>query len=101
MFYIAASKGVEMADPTENNLVDDDDAFYTLVPEQGLCLVGDVILNLRRINIIRRLEGKTLVYHSGAAEPVILPLRAFEQIRDAVFTVDDLDDDEELDDDED
>lgn len=79
----------------------DDGEFYTLVPEQGLCLIGDDILNLRKISLIRRLEGKTLVYCPGMAEPVILPLRAFDQIRDAVFAADDLDDDDEEYDDDD
>lgn len=79
-----------------------DDSFYTLVPEQGLCLVGDDIINLKKVAVIRKIEGKTLVYYAGTAEPVILPLRAFDQIRDAVFAIDDLDDDEEeeLDDEE-
>lgn len=76
----------------------DDDSFYTLVPEQGLCLIGDDILNLRKISLIRRLEGKTLVYCPGMADPVILPLKAFDQIKDAVFAAEDLDDDEDFDD---
>lgn len=76
----------------------DDDNYYTLVPEQGLCLVGDDILNLKKISIIRKLEGKTLVYHAGGVEPVILPIQAFEQIRDAVFAMDDMDDDEDFED---
>ena len=82
--------------------VPDDDTYYTLVPEQGLCLIGDNILNLRKISLIRKLEGKTLVYCPGTNEPVILPVKAFDQIRDAVFAADDLDDDEEdFDEDED
>ena len=79
----------------------DPDNFYTLVPEQGLCLVGDDIINLKKVSIIRKIEGKTLVYCSGLPEPVILPIKAFDQIRDAVFAIDDLDDDEDdLDDEE-
>lgn len=78
----------------------DDEAYYTLVPEQGLCLIGDDILNLKKISLIRKQEGKTLVYCPGVAEPVILPAKAFEQIRDAVFAAEDLDGDDEFDDDE-
>ena len=78
----------------------DDDSFYTLVPEQGLCLVGDDIVNLRKVSLIRKLEGKTLVYCPGMKEPVILPLTAFDRIRDAVFAAEDLDDDEFDDEDE-
>ena len=76
----------------------DDDNFYSLVPEQGLCLVGDDIINLKKIALIRKQEGKTLVYRSGVAEPVILPVRAFDQIKDSVFAMDDLDDDEDYED---
>lgn len=85
---------------TDASNIFDDDSFYTLVPEQGLCLIGDDILNLRKISLIRRLEGKTLVYCPGMAEPVILPLKAFDQIKDAVFAAEDLDDDEDFEDDE-
>ena len=81
--------------------VPDDDTYYTLVPEQGLCLIGDDILNLRKISLIRKLEGKTLVYCPGMGEPVILPLKAFDQIRDAVFAADDLDDEEDFDEEDD
>jgi hypothetical protein len=78
-----------------NELTLDDGNFYTLVPEQGLCLLGDDIVNLKAAACIRKLDGKTLVYYAGVAEPVILPARAFDQIRDAVFAMDDdLDDDE-------
>lgn len=72
----------------------DTDNFYTLVPEQGLCLVGNDIVNLRRVNLIRRTESGTLLYYSGVAEPVALPAAAFEDIRDAVFAVDDLGDED-------
>lgn len=78
--------------------VEGEDNFYTLVPEQGLCLVGDDIVNLRAAAVIRRIEGKTLVYYAGGADPVILPIGAFDKIRDAVFAMDDLDDDEDYDD---
>ena len=84
--------------PNEMNRVGDDDDFYTLVPEQGLCLVGDDIVNLKAAAVIRKLDGKTLVYYAGAADPVILPVGAFDRIRDAVFAMDDLDDDEDFDD---
>ncbi|MCC8109046.1 MAG: hypothetical protein LIQ30_08395 [Planctomycetes bacterium] len=77
---------------TEN----DDDNFYTLVPEQGLCLVGDAIINLKMVTVIRKLDGKTLVYSSGAAEPIILPVSAFEAVKNAVFAMDDLDDDDDF-----
>lgn len=74
--------------------------FYTLVPEQGLCLIGDLIINLKSISLIRKTEGKTLIYLPGLSEPVALPEAAFAQIREAVFTVDELDDEEEFDDEE-
>jgi hypothetical protein len=74
---------------------DNDDAFYTLVPEQGLCLVGDDIINLKQVAVIRKLEGKTLVYCAGSTDPIILPLKSFDQVRDAVFAVDDIDDDDD------
>ena len=85
--------------PDEMARVEESDSYYTLVPEQGLCLVGDDIINLRKVSVIRKLDGKTLVY-CGGPEPVILPLRSFEQIRDAVFAMDDLDDDEDFEDDD-
>lgn len=66
--------------------------FYTLVPEQGLCLIGDVIVNLKAVSLIRKTEGKTLVYIAGAPEPIALPEIAFSHIREAVFAIDDLDD---------
>ncbi len=78
----------------------DDESHYTLVPEQGLCLVGDDILNLGKISLIRRAPGKTLVYCPGVAEPVALPEKAFDQIRDAVFSADDLEDEDFDDEDE-
>lgn len=78
----------------ELSSVDDGDSYYNLVPEQGLCLVGNDIINLKKVSVIRKLDGKTLVYE-GSPEPIILPLRAFDQIRDAVFAIDDLDDEEE------
>jgi hypothetical protein len=34
------------------------------------------------------------------ADPVILPLKAFDQIKDAVFSADDVDDDDDFDDEE-
>lgn len=79
----------------ETTRLDGADNFYTLVPEQGLCLVGDAIVNLRQVSIIRKADDKTLVYLTGSAEPVALPAAAFNQIREAVFAMDDLDDDED------
>lgn len=84
-----------------DELTNAEDNFYTLVPEQGLCLLGDDIVNLKKITVIRKQEGKTLVYYAGVTEPVILPVNAFDKIRDAVFAIDDLDDDEDFDDDDD
>lgn len=80
-------------------LDDGAESFYTLVPEQGLCLVGDDIVNLKQAAVIRKIEGKTLIYYAGGQEPVILPIRAFDQIRDSVFAFDD-DEDEDYDDEE-
>lgn len=78
-----------------------EDAYYELSPEQGLCLLDDAIINLGRVSVIRKLEGKTLVYYPGVPDPVIFPNAAFDQIRDIVFAMDDDEDDEEEDDDED
>lgn len=77
-----------------------DDNYYTLVPEQGLCRIGDAIINLRKVVAIRYLDGKTLVYHGGAAEPIIFPAKTYGEILEAVFAVDDFDDDDEEDDDD-
>lgn len=88
-------------DEIVNNALDEvEDNFYNLVPEQGLCLVGDDIVNLKQVSVIRKIEGKTLVYYSGGVDPVILPLKSFDQIREAVFAIDDLDDDEDFDEEE-
>lgn len=76
------------------------DGFYTLVPEQGMMLLGDDIINLRKANAIRKQDGKTLLYFSGSAEPISFPAKVFDDIREAVFAVDDLDDEEEFEDDE-
>lgn len=104
MYYMgqpeeSESKGLMLMTSNATDIFDDD-SFYTLVPEQGLCLIGDDIVNLKKISLIRKQEGKTLVYCPGMAEPVILPLKAFDQIRDAVFAAEDLDGDDEFDDDE-
>ncbi|MCD8141594.1 MAG: hypothetical protein LUE17_17815 [Planctomycetaceae bacterium] len=73
----------------------DSESYYSLVPEAGMMLVGDDIINLRKVALIRKQGDKTLVYYGGVSEPVALPGRAFDEIRDAVFAIDDLDDDEE------
>jgi hypothetical protein len=88
-----------MADDFQNN--GGEDGFYSLVPEQGLCLVDDVIVNLKQVSVIRKLDGKTLVYCATSVDPVILPVKAFEQIKDAVFAMDDDEDFEDEDEDED
>ncbi len=85
----------EMANPL------DDDSYYTLVPEQGLCLVGEDIVNLKTVSLIRRREGKTLVYCPGMSDPVVLPSGAFDKIRDAVFAADDIDDEDDFDEEDD
>ena len=74
--------------------------FYTLVPEQGMILLGDDIINLRKATAIQKRDGKTLVHFSGNAEPIVLPAKAFDDIREAVFAVDDLDDDDDFEDDD-
>lgn len=76
-----------------------DEAYYELSPEQGLCLIGDAVINLGQVALIRKLDGKTLVYYSGATEPVIFPSKAFDRIREIVFAIED-DEDEDEDDDE-
>lgn len=90
-----------MAGDMNRFAMQDNDDYYTLVGEQGLCLVGDAIVNLGKVAMIRLADGKTLVYRGGAAEPIALPAEAFEVIRDAVFAIDDYDDDESDDDMED
>lgn len=101
MFIISEEKGATMSEmPSGPSAINDEDNFYTLVPEQGLCLAGDDIVNLRKAAVIRKIEGKTLIYYAGAGEPVILPLKAFDFIRDAVFAIDDVDDDEDFDEEE-
>lgn len=87
-----------MEDIQNRPLDEDGESYYTLVPEQGLCLVGDDIVNLKQVAVIRKIEGKTLIYYPGAGEPVILPLKAFDQIRDSVFAIDDDEDEDEYDD---
>jgi hypothetical protein len=79
---------------------DESDEFYTLVPEQGLCLIGDTIINLRKVAVVRKQGGQTVVYYSGG-QSVSLPGPVFDRIRDAVFSVDDFDDEEEEEIDED
>lgn len=80
-----------------------DESLVAYDPDQGLCLVDDVIVNLWQTAAIRKLEGKTLVYRTGVAEPIILPVDAFEIIRDSVFASEDDEeyDDEEYDDEDD
>lgn len=89
-------KGLFMSDELANV----SDNFYALVPEQGMILLGNDIVNLRRANAIRKQGDKTLVYFSGS-EPLALPASAFDEIRDQVFAVDDLDDEEDYDEEED
>lgn len=102
MYFMAAPAGCagekERIMGSEPMNLFDDETYYTLVPEQGLCLIGDDILNLKRISLIRKAGGKTLVYCPGVGEPVVLPEKAFDRIRDAVFTADDLEDEEDFDD---
>lgn len=78
-----------------------EDAYYSLVPEQGLCLVGDVIVNLRKAALIRKAGDKTQVYYAGSATPVELPAALFDQIREEVFAMEEDGDDDYEDDDAD
>ena len=96
MFYVQydQEKGREMSDELTKS-GDEEENFYTLVPEQGLCLIGNDIINLKQIVVIRKLEGKTLIYYAGVADPVILPYGSFDKLREAVFAMDDLDDDDD------
>ncbi len=77
-----------------------DEAYYSLVPEQGLCLVGDVIVNLRKAAVIQKAAGKTLIHYSGGERPVELPAEVFDQIREEVFAMEDLDEDDDYEDDD-
>ena len=73
-----------------------DDA-YNRMSDEGLCLLdGEIIVNPQEVAMIRRLDGKTLLYRSGVAEPDILPAKSFEQIREILFLPED--DAEDLDD---
>lgn len=89
--------GIPYDDPAEAAY--DGAKYYTLSQEQGLCLVGDAIVNLREVAMIKKQDGKTLVYLSGLPNPLILPVDAFDVIRAAVFAIDD-DDDDDYDDDD-
>lgn len=75
--------------------------FYTLVQEQGMILLGDDIINLRKVGAIRKQDGKTLVYFSGSAEPIVFPAKVFDDIRENVFSIEDLDDEEDFEEEED
>lgn len=81
-----------------NDFADD---YYTLSQEQGLCQVGDVIINLGKIAMLAKADGKTLVYRPGAADPIALPASVFDAVKDAVFAIDDGEDDEDFDEAED
>lgn len=83
---------------------EDEDDYLTYDPIQGLCLVGDAVINLRQMSAIQLKDGKTLFYAPGLSDPIELPEEAFEIVREAVFADDeDLDDEYEFgsDDDED
>jgi hypothetical protein len=73
------------------------DEYLTLSQEQGLCRVGDIIINLGKTSMILKTEGRTLVYRPGAADPVALPASVFDAVKDAVFAIDadEYDDDDE------
>lgn len=94
MFYIRHSeKNIQ-----ERELFMSDAAYYSLIPEQGLCLIDDVIVNLGKAAVIRKTGGKTLIYYAGSAQPVELPADVFDQIREEAFAMEDPDDDDEYDD---
>ncbi len=78
-----------------------DAAYYSLIPEQGLCLIDDVIVNLGKAAVIRKTGGKTLIYYAGSAQPVELPADVFDQIREEAFAMEDPDDDDDEYDDDD
>ncbi len=80
------------ANPDEK--FEESDEFYTLVPEQGMCLVGDTVVNLRKVVAIRKQGGQTLIYYAGG-QPIALPVQVFDRIREAVFAIDDFEDEEE------
>lgn len=95
--YIFFEKGNDSmsSDQMRPSLGADDDNYYTLVPEQGLCRLGDAVINLRNVVAIRHIDGKTLVYYGGATEPIIFPAKTYSELLEAVFAVDDFDDDDE------
>ncbi|MDR2390871.1 MAG: hypothetical protein LBE84_04220 [Planctomycetota bacterium] len=62
------------------------DGYYRKT-EDGLCLLDDdIIVNPDNVSIIRKLDGKTLIYRPGVTEPDILPARSFEQLREFIFS---------------
>ncbi len=74
---------------------ENEDNYFTIVPEAGLCLVGDVILNLRKVTLLRKQDDHTLVYYSGVKDPIQLPADVFDEVREAAFSMDNLDFDDE------
>lgn len=90
-----------MTSEVTKQAMNDDDEYYTVVREQGLCLIGDAILNLRHISAIRKEGDKTLIFFPGSQAALTLPASAFQDIKDAVFAMDELDDDFDLDDEDD
>lgn len=79
---------------------EEEEVFYAMAPEPGLCLAGDIMINFRNISMIRKLDGRTLVYLRTGGEPMVLPEATFDLIREAAFAMDDMDDDELDDEDE-
>ena len=81
-----------------------DEPTYYQKTDYGLCrLEGDIIVNPKKVSLIRKLDGKTLIYRPGVADPDILPAKAYDELLELLFTDDDdfefAGDDDEFDDD--
>ncbi len=70
---------------------DHEDNYFTIVPEAGMCLVGDVIVNLRNVTVIQKRNDQTLLFHSGDKDPIVLPGDVFDEVKEAAFSMDNLD----------
>ncbi|MDR1534649.1 MAG: hypothetical protein LBU64_06060 [Planctomycetota bacterium] len=92
-----------------NQPEDGDEVEFYSKSDDGLCLLKDedLIVNPQNVSLIRKIDGKTLIYRPGVAAPEILPLESFDQLRHILFSgeaEDDYlfsDDDDDLSDDDD
>ncbi|MDR1520687.1 MAG: hypothetical protein LBU23_11205 [Planctomycetota bacterium] len=91
-----------MLNQPEGNPDGPDASGYMQLSEDGFCLLeGDIIVNPKKASMIRKLDGKTLLYRPGVADPDLLPAKAFDELREILFADDEDDDFDLIDDDED